>query len=161
MMSQQFKAKIYRLGTWFCVDVPPQISAAFGKRGHVPVVCQLNGHTFQSSLVPKGGGTHLLALNGAVRKQARVALGDSVEISLAIDTASREQTLPEDLAEALRENDLLEAFQSWQPSKRRMLLAWIKEAKAEETRLRRAERMVQYLMEDLPRIRRRMLKDDD
>jgi len=160
-MSQQFKAKIYRLGTWCCVDVPPQISAAFGKRGHVPVVCQLNGQAFESSLIPKGDGTHRLALNGAMRKHARVAAGDTVEISLAIDTASREQTLPEDLAEALRENDLLEAFEHWQPSKRRMLLAWIKEAKAEETRLRRAERMVQHLIEDLPRIKRRMQKSAD
>src|SRR5215510_11196779 len=101
MLSQQFKAKIYKVGTYQCVDVPPPISTAFGKRGAVPVVCQLNGHTFQSSLTPKGGGTHRLFLNGEVRKQARVAAGDDVEISLAIDTTSREQTLPDDLAEAL------------------------------------------------------------
>ncbi len=160
-MSQQFKAKIYRLGTYQYVDVPTPISTAFGKRGHVPVVCQLNGHTFQTSLTPNGGGTHRLFLNGKMRKQARVAAGDTIEISLAIDTVSREQTLPDDLAEALRENDLLEAFNHWQPSKRRIFLAWIKEAKAEETRLRRAEHMVQRLIVDLPRIKRRMMKSAD
>jgi len=149
------------VGAYQCVDVPLPISAAFGKRGHIPVICQFNGHTFHTSLTPKGGGTHRLFLNGEMRKQARVAAGDTIEISLAIDTASREQALPDDLAAALRENDLLEAFNHWQPSKRRIFLAWIKEAKAEETRLRRAERMVQWLVEDLPRIKRRMIKSAD
>ena len=161
MLSQHFKAKIYKLGAYPCVDVPPEVSAVFTKRGYVPVVCQLNGHTFQASLTPKGGGQHRLFLNGEVRKLTRVAAGDTIEVSLVIDTASREQTLPDDLAEALRENDLLEAFQHWQPSKRRLLLAWIKEAKSEETRLRRAERMVQYLIEDLPRIKRQMMKSKE
>src|SRR5262245_52235029 len=107
-MSQRFTAQIYKLGTYYGVDVPPSVSEAFGKRGYVPVAGTVNGQPFRGTLTPKGGGEHRLFLNGKLRQQVGLGAGARLTLVLALDEESRELPTPEDLAEALRENDLLD-----------------------------------------------------
>ncbi len=57
-MEQHFTATVYTLGINPCVDVPPRVSAAFGKRGYVPVAGTLNDQPIRATLAPKGGGRH-------------------------------------------------------------------------------------------------------
>jgi hypothetical protein len=141
-MPQRFSATIYKLGINFCVDAPRRVSDAFKKRGYVPVAGTLNGHAIRATLVPRGGGEHRLFLNGEMRKRAGVGVGDTVTISLALDTEPREIRLPDEIAEALRENDLLDAFNRLTPSDRRIALTWLTDAKKEETRNRRIDLLV-------------------
>jgi Bacteriocin-protection, YdeI or OmpD-Associated/Domain of unknown function (DUF1905) len=145
-MPQRFSATIYKLGINLCVDAPKRVSDAFKTRGYVPVAGTLNGHAIRATLVPKGGGEHRLFLNGEMRKRAEVGVGDTVTISLTLDTEPRETPLPDELAEALRENDLLEAFNRLTPSDRRIVLTWLSDARKEETRNRRIDLLVRRLM---------------
>jgi len=146
-MSQQFSATIYKLGINPCVDAPRRVSEAFKTRGYVPVAGTLNGHAIRATLVPKGGGEHRLFLNGEMRMRAGVGVGDTVKISLTLDAEPRDVPLPDELAEALRENDLLDAFNRLTPSDRRIALTWLTGAKKEETRNRRIELLVRRLVE--------------
>ncbi|MGH9839593.1 MAG: YdeI/OmpD-associated family protein [Blastocatellia bacterium] len=65
---------------------------------------------------------------------------------MTLDTEPRDVPLPDELAEALRENDLLDAFNRLTPSDRRIALTWLTNAKKEETRNRRIELLVRRLV---------------
>jgi uncharacterized protein YdeI (YjbR/CyaY-like superfamily) len=58
-------------------------------------------------------------------------------------TRSREVVIPDDLTAALREEDVLEAWESLPPGKREHILRWIEEAVHETTREKRIGRAVQ------------------
>jgi hypothetical protein len=81
-VPQQFSAQIYKLGINPCVDVPKNISQAFGKRGYIPVRGTLNGHSIRATLVPKGDGQHRLFINTEMWKQASVDVGDQVQLAI-------------------------------------------------------------------------------
>ncbi len=147
-MSQHFTASIYKFSSnpsFCCVDVPAAISAAFGKKGTVPVTGTVNGIEWRGNLLPNGKGGHRMILNGALRKQARVGVGHTVEVSLQADEAARAVPLPDELAEALRENELLDKFNALPPSHRRHTLLWLQSAKTRPTWERRVETLVMRL----------------
>src|SRR3954463_3903963 len=65
-----------------------------------PVVATVNGYTWRTT-VTRMRGEFLLGLNRAVREEAGVKAGDTVEVKLELDTAPREVRVPEALATAL------------------------------------------------------------
>ena len=81
----------------------------------------------------------------AERKQARVGLGNTVSVTLQLDQESREIPMPDELAEALRTNDLLDKFNALTPGQRRAALQWLQSAKTRPTWERRVETLVMRL----------------
>ncbi len=147
-MSHRFTAAIYKFSSnpsFCCVDVPAHISAAFGKKGTVPVLGTVNGIEWRGNLLPNGQGGHRMVLNGKLRKQARAGVGQTIEVSLQPDEESREVPLPDELAEALRANDLLDVFNALAPGHRRYVLLWLQSAKTRPTWERRVETLVMRL----------------
>lgn len=143
---QEFSAKIFNVGINPCVDAPEEVSRAFGVRGYVPVKGKLNDHPFHANLVPIGGGRHRLYLNAEMRKGAKADAGDTVQVAVEIDTASRELAMPDDLAEALgAAKGAAEAFAALTASRRKELLTVLLHTKLQETRQRRIERIVDLL----------------
>src|SRR3954466_5186476 len=65
-----------------------------------PVSATVNGYTWRTT-VTRMRGEFLLGLNRAVRGEAGVEAGDTVDVELALDTAPREVEVPEALATAL------------------------------------------------------------
>jgi hypothetical protein len=141
------------------VVVPRSVSAAFGKRGPVPVVATLwaasaGGETKSKgiedhlTLVPSGGGRHKLILNARLRKRVGVTEGSRVRISVVLDEAPPEDPIPEDLADALREADALAAFTAIVRSKRNAILRWLDQAVADATRAKRIARLVEIGLEE-------------
>jgi Domain of unknown function (DUF1905)/Bacteriocin-protection, YdeI or OmpD-Associated len=142
-MTQQFTAKVYKVGINPCVDVPLRVSQAFGKRGYIPVEGTLDGEPIAATLVPTGGGHHRLYLNTDMRKRAGVDAGDRVKIELAIDTKPRDIAAPEDLLNALkRKKGALQAFRELTPSRRKEIIVYLLSLKTEETRKKQIKRVV-------------------
>lgn len=127
---------------FYVVLVPPAVSAALGA-GRVHIVGTVNGAPLQTSLTPVAGGRHKLFLNRRVREATGVAVGDRVKIVLQPDAAPHEEALPDDLVQALRDADVLEAFQRIARSTRNELVRWIDDAKTEPTRNKRIARAVE------------------
>src|SRR4051794_9679346 len=76
-----------------------------------PVVATVNGYTWRTT-VTRMRGEFLLGLNRAVREEAGVKAGDTVEVELELDTGPREVEVPEALAAALAgDPDAREAFE--------------------------------------------------
>ncbi len=145
-MSQRFSAKIYKQGINPCVDIPQELSTAFGTRGYVPVKGTLNGHPILATLVPKGGGRHRLFINGEMRKRARVDVGDEIDLVLEMDTEPRVVPMPKALAEALEKNrEANLAFERLTPSHQREILTYLNWVKRPETLKRNVEKVIRFL----------------
>jgi len=82
-LSFSFRSVIYKVGINPCVDVPEKISSNLqARRGYIPVLGKINGHTFQQHLVPVKNGTYRLYVNGPMMKGANVKLGDTAKFSI-------------------------------------------------------------------------------
>jgi PAS domain-containing protein len=124
------------------VIVPAAVSASLGT-GRVHVVGTVNGAHLQTSLTPVEGGGHRLFLNRRVREAAGLAPGDRLKVVLERDVAPREEPIPDDLADALREAGVLDAFQRLARSTRNEIIRWIEDARTEPTREKRIRNAVE------------------
>ena len=130
------------------LDVPTEVSEAFGLRGHVPVVGTADGAELTATLVPVGGGGHRLFLNAAVRDAIGKSAGDPVEIRIRLDRSDRTPETPQDLLAALAEDGASGAWEALAPSRRKECLVWLADAKREQTRAARIGRIVQTALEE-------------
>ena len=145
--SFAFRAKVERLSIMYVVDVPPAISRAIGIRGYVPIAGLLQGATaFRASLMPRGGGRHSILLNGELRSAAGIGLGDRVAFEIHVDREPRGGPTPEDVADALREEGVLETFESLTAGRKLHILRWVDRAVHEETRAKRVVRVVEIAL---------------
>jgi hypothetical protein len=111
----------------------------------------INGHEFRTRLAVYGGQP-MVGVTKADRAAAGVDVGDTFDVLLALDTASREISVPPDLAEALAGDAAAAAtFDRLSFSHRREYVQWITEAKRPETRARRVAGTLDRLHEGKPR----------
>jgi hypothetical protein len=110
-----------------------------GKRAKVTVT--LNGYTYRST-VAVYGGEFFLPLAAVHREAAGVKAGQSVQVTVELDTAPREVEVPNDLAAALKKADAAAAFDALAFTHRKEHVRAIEEAKAPETRARRIDKAV-------------------
>lgn len=150
-MSQRFSAIIFKVGINPCVDVPARVSAALGKTGYIPVQGKVNGHAFRAGLVSLGGGRHRLFINGPMRKEAGVDVGDRIEVSLDYDPRSRRVPVPRQLTKALDANP--EARKAWEtltPSRRKEILSYLNSLRSPESLERNIDRTIKHLLSAKP-----------
>ena len=157
--EQRFVGVLYELASNYAhimnvaVDVPAAVSDAFGVRGYVPVVGTVDEAELTATLVPVGGGRHRLFLNRAIRQTIGKGAGDSVEIRIRLDRSDRTPETPTELRKALAEEGATAAWEALAPSRRKELLVWLADAKREQTRAARIERIVQTAIEQgMPRL---------
>jgi Bacteriocin-protection, YdeI or OmpD-Associated/Domain of unknown function (DUF1905) len=102
-----------------------------------PVVAIVNGYEWRTS-VARMRGEFLVGLNREVREGAGVQAGDTVTLTLRLDTAPREVEVPGALAVALdADPEARAAFDRLAFTHRKEFARWIEEAKRAETRDRR------------------------
>ena len=146
MSQYTFQAEIKeapRGGAW--VEIPSNISEAFGTRGRVKVKACFDGYPYRGSVVPMGG-VHVLGVKKAIRASIGKSVGDTVHVILEQDAEPREVDVPEELAKALRANPEASAFfDTLAYTYRKEYAEWIAGAKRAETRERRARRAVEKL----------------
>ena len=81
-------------------------------------------------------------------KGARARVGDKVHFKLEPDMEERPIVIPPELAAALKgERALRKWFDAMSPSMRRYIGAYVDEAKGAETRMKRADKMAERLMQ--------------
>lgn len=67
---------------WACAVVPDS-GERFGTRKPVRVRGTVDGHPFEATMLPVGGGNHMVPLRAALRKTIGKGLGDEVTINIA------------------------------------------------------------------------------
>lgn len=146
-MRQHFLGKVVKAGINPCVEIPARVSAALARKGYIPVQGTLNGHPFLTGLVSLGHARHRLFINGQMRKQAGVEVGDRIELVLDYDPRSRRTMVPKPLTAALTANPLAKrAWNCLTPSKRKEILNYLNSLKRPETVDRNVERTIEKLL---------------
>lgn len=144
-MTIQYTTTIVQTGNNTGIPVPETILEQLngGKKPLVKVT--LNGYTYRSA-VGKMGDKFMISLSAENRKNAQVKGGDTLEISVALDTEARTVSLPAGLQKALDKNKTARAaFEQLAPSRKKAIALSVAEAKTEETRTRRIEKAINEL----------------
>ena len=141
----KFKATILQTGNNTGIPVTEEILGKLGGGKKPLVVVKINGYSYRSA-VGKMGDKYMISLSAENRKNANVKGGDTVEISLELDTEPRIAEVPKDLQKALDNNKTAKInFEKLAPSKKKAMVLSITESKTEETRLRRIAKAIETL----------------
>lgn len=151
MSVYQFEATLERpeiRGAWTFIRIPLSAAEEFGARGRVPVRGTINSVSYKSFLQPQGEGIHILVIKKEVRDRAGIAAGDVARVTLERDTMPRQVEVPGELAEALRASPgARQVFDRMGYSHRKACCDHVAQAKREGTKLRRAGKCVELLLE--------------
>jgi hypothetical protein len=144
--SARFTTTLVTRGPAAAVVLDDENVAAVGEGAkRFPVVATVNGYTWRTT-VTRMRGEFLLGLNRAMRQEAGVEAGDTVDVSLELDTAPREVEVPQALDDALAEDPTARAaFDRLSYTHRKEYARWISEAKRDETRKRRVSQALEML----------------
>jgi hypothetical protein len=129
------------------IAVPEKVVTSLGSSKKPAVRVTINGHTYRSTLAPRGG-RFLLPLSAENREGAGVSAGDTVNVEIERDTEKRELAIPADLTKALkRDADAKRFFDGLSYSKKQRFVLPIEQAKAPETRQRRIDKTIEMCRE--------------
>jgi hypothetical protein len=145
-MKTTFSTTVKAIGNNTGIEVPAENIAALGSSRKPAVKVNLSGYKYQSTVAVMGG-KFMVPLSAAHRASSGLKGGDPITVTLELDTSSRDVELPSDLAAALEESKLMAAFEKSAPSKRKEFVRQVTEAKTDETRARRIEKIVTQLKE--------------
>jgi hypothetical protein len=145
-MRKEFKAKLNgdesRKDASASFTLPFDTRDVWG-RAKVPVKVTINGHTWRST-VGNRGGIQYIVVNSDARRSAGVKAGDFVTIALEPDSEKREIKIPLRLEKALGAK-LSQKLNSLSFTHKKEFIVWYSQAKKEDTRTRRVEKMKQML----------------
>jgi hypothetical protein len=145
-MRKEFRTKLKgddsRADASAYFTVPFDTREVWGK-AKVPVKVTINGYTWRST-VGNRGGIQYVVVNAEARGKAGVKAGDFVTITLEPDTEKREIEVPIPLQKALgaKRTQKLNALSF---THKKEFIVWFSEAKKDETRARRVQKMKQML----------------
>jgi hypothetical protein len=145
-MRRRFKTTLYgdesgRMDT-AAFTLPFDTRDAWGK-ARVPVKVTIKGHTWRST-VANMRGCQFIVVNAAARAGAGVKAGDTVTVTLEPDAEKREIEIPTDLKQALG-TKLTAKLEALSFTHKKEYVNWYTEAKKDETRARRVEKMMKLL----------------
>ena len=112
-------------------------------KAKVPLKVTINDYTWRST-VGNRGGVQYIVVNAAARRGAGVKAGDFVTITLEPDTEKREIEIPIPLQRALGAK-LTQKLNALSFTHKKEFVVWYSEAKKEDTRARRVEKMKRML----------------
>src|SRR6516225_1528069 len=112
-------------------------------RAKVPIKVTINGYTWRST-VGNRGGIQYIVVNAEARRGAGVKAGDFVNIVLEPDSEKREIEIPIQLERALG-TKLTQKLNGLSFTHKKEFIVWYSEAKKDDTRARRVQKMKQML----------------
>jgi hypothetical protein len=136
---------MFQLGNNTGIEVPADVVAALGAGKRPPVVVNVNGYEYRSTVAPMGG-KYLLPFSADRREESGVGGGDAIDVELTLDTAPRTVELPDDLRCAL--NSSATAAAAWEKlsfTHKKEHVRSVLDAKKAETRTRRIAAVVASL----------------
>lgn len=127
------------------IEVPAEAIAALGSQKRPRLKVTLNDFTYTTT-VGVYGTSFLIPVSAERREAAGLTAGDSVKVTLELDTEPQTLEIPEDLSAALAAKEGAQAaFDTTAFSKRKEFVRQVNEAKAAETRAKRIAKIVEGL----------------
>ena len=126
------------------IEVPAEVIEGFGAGKKPPVVVNVNGYEYRSTVAVMGG-RFMIPFSSDKRAATGIEGGDAIVVDLEVDTAPRTVEVPDDLAAALDAGGARAAFDALSTSARKAHVTSVESAKAAETRQRRVDGIVAKL----------------
>jgi len=126
------------------IQVPEEIIGQLGAGKQPLVRVTINKYTYRSAVAVMNG-KYMISFNPEHRKAAGVQGGDETDVTLELDIEPRTVEVPKDLKDALTKANVLNAFEKTAPSMKKEYVRQVEEAKAQETRERRINKIVEKL----------------
>lgn len=119
--------------------------AELGAGKTFPVVVDFGDRSIRLRLA-RMGDMNMIGFSKVSRAEAGVEIGERIDVRIRVDTDERVIEIPLALAEALDADPAVRAaFENLAPSKRKEMARQVAEAKQEETRQRRLEKVLDAL----------------
>lgn len=149
--NYSFKATILQSGNINAayVEFPFSVQELFGKKGQVKIKAVFDGKVeYRGSLAKMKSDCHILGLTQDIRKQLGKSFGDKVEVELWEDLEERKVSIPEDVHQLFNSNEeAQQIFEKLSYTHQKEYIRWIEDAKKQETRNQRKEKMMRMLIE--------------
>jgi len=127
--------------------IPEDIVMSFNKGKRVPVIVTINGYSYRNTITSYEG-KFAIGVSVENREKANLKVGDEVEIELVLDDQPREVEVPQDMQEELSKDlKAKEIFEKLAYSHKKEYVRWITEAKKQETRKARLEKLNEKILE--------------
>lgn len=128
------------------IEVPAEVIEGFGAGRKPPVVVNVNGYEYRSTVAVMGG-RFMIPFSSDKRAATGIGGGDPIVVDLELDTAPRTVQVPGDLSAALDGAPGARAtFDALSTSARKAHVTSVESAKAAETRQRRIDGIVAKLV---------------
>ena len=146
-MSVTYETKVLGEGNHASLLIPEWVLEELQTNKRAPLRVTINGHTYQSTAVGVDGECRVV-FPSAERLAAKAQNGDIVQVTLELDSGYRTVEMHPELVLALEKAGLTEIFAELSYSKRKEFARQVNEAKADDTRLRRIEKVIESLKAD-------------
>jgi hypothetical protein len=140
----KYKSVMAQNGNNTGIEVPADVVEGLGGGKRAAVKVKVNGYEYRSTVAVMDG-KFMLPFSSAHREASGIQGGDKINVELELDAAPRTVEVPKELAAALKKAGVTAAFEATAPSARKEFVRQVTEAKAEETRLRRIEKIIETL----------------
>ena len=140
-MQVTYKTSVIGEGNHASLLIPDEVLNHLGANRRAPLKITINGHTYRSTATGVAGECRVV-FPQRDRDLAGASAGDDVTVKLELEVGHREVELPAELDAALVTAGLRAKFETLPYSKRKEFARQVAEAKAEETRARRIEKVI-------------------
>lgn len=138
-----FRTVLHQQGNNVGIVVPDQVVAELGAGKRPLVTVTINGSYSFVYTIAVMGGKNMIGFSAAHREASGLRGGDEVEISVELETAPRVVDMPPELTAALAADpQAAAAFEKLSFTFRKEHARSISEAKADETKQRRLEKIL-------------------
>jgi hypothetical protein len=144
MSTTTFETVILGFGNNTGIEVPAASLAELGSGKRPPVLVTVAGYRYRSTVGVMAGRT-LISLPKAHRDASGLKAGDTDTVSLAVENGPRPVDMPGELQAALDRAGLHERFAALAYSRRKEFARQVNDAKGDDTRQRRIEKVLQAL----------------
>jgi bifunctional DNA-binding transcriptional regulator/antitoxin component of YhaV-PrlF toxin-antitoxin module len=144
IMKTTYETVVIGSGNHASIEIPEKNLAEIGGSKRAPLKVTINDYTYQSTATGVDGKC-MVVFPMRDREAAGAGAGDLITVTLELDEGYRKVDIPPELRDVLTANGLTETFDTLTYSKRKEFARQVSEAKAEETKNRRVEKIVQEL----------------
>lgn len=140
-MSVTYETLVLGEGNHASLLIPEWVLEKLQTNKRAPLRVTINGHTYQSTAVGVAGECRVV-FPSAERLAAKANAGETVQVTLELDSGYRSVDMHPELEEALISADLADVFANLSYSRRKEYARQVNDAKAEDTRKRRIEKII-------------------
>jgi bifunctional DNA-binding transcriptional regulator/antitoxin component of YhaV-PrlF toxin-antitoxin module len=146
-MKTTYETVVLGFGNHASLEIPEANLAEIGGNKRAPLKVTIHGYTYQSTATGMNG-VCMVVFPTRDREASGAKAGDRVMVTLELDDGYRQVDAPATLKEALDANGLSEAFHDLAYSKRKEFARQVNDAKTDETRERRIQKVIAALQPD-------------